>query len=351
MLIHKKSVRFRQAACRQIGSWLLILAAMVFVMVVLGGATRLTGSGLSMVEWQPLTLLPPLSAADWQTAFDAYRQSPQYRLVNSAMDLAGFQDIFWLEYIHRLWGRLIGAAFLLPFLLFLLQGKVGWRDVPRLLLLFLLGAAQGGVGWLMVQSGLVDRPEVSHLRLAAHLGMALLIFMALLWNGLKFRQEALPTTYFSRTQGEDMLPRLWLVLLLVCVTIPAGALVAGLHAGLVYNSFPLMNGDVIPPEAFTLSPWWLNMIDNHALVQFDHRVLALSVWLASLWTWWKGRDLRLGPALRVAAGLVPLLATVQVGLGIATLLLSVPLPLAVLHQANAFLLAAAAVWAMAEASR
>jgi cytochrome c oxidase assembly protein subunit 15 len=317
---------------------------MVLVMVVLGGLTRLTGSGLSMVEWQPLAVLPPLSEGAWQTMFAKYQASPQYHLVNSTMTLGGFKAIFWLEYVHRLWGRLIGLVFVVPFVVFLARRRIDRRDIPRLLVLFALGGLEGVLGWFMVKSGLAARPEVSHYRLAAHLMTATLIYGALLWSGLEFLRAGgdlapLPSTRPLR-RG------LFALLGLVCLTIPAGALVAGLHAGLIYNDFPLMNGRWLPAEAFDLSPGWRNPLENVALVQFDHRLLAFVTWAsaAGLWLW--SRRLPLSPRARLAVGLVPAAATAQAGLGIATLLLVVPVTLAAAHQAGAFLLFSALLWAL-----
>lgn len=338
-------VRAQTQGRRAVGLWLLGLALMVLVMVVLGGVTRLTGSGLSMVEWQPLTLLPPIGEAAWRAEFLRYQASPQYQLVNAGMTLAGFQDIFWLEYVHRLWGRLIGAAFLLPFAVFVARGWIVRAEAPRLALLFVLGGLQGLLGWAMVASGLADRPEVSHLRLAAHLSAALAIYGGLLWSGWGYAcpHAPNPSPDFG---GGGVRRRLCLLLVLVCLTIPAGALVAGLHAGLIYNSFPLMDGRPIPSEAFDLSPPWRNVVDNMALVQFDHRLLALTTWTASVALWLSARRRSPSPRLRVALSLIPVAASLQAGLGIATLLLAVPLPLAAAHQAGAFLLFTAVLWAL-----
>jgi cytochrome c oxidase assembly protein subunit 15 len=328
-----------------VAAWLLVLTGMVAVMVLLGGLTRLTGSGLSMVEWQPLTLLPPLSEAAWQDAFAKYRASPQYQLINAGMTLEGFCGIFWLEYIHRLWGRLIGVVFLLPFIGFVARGWITRSQIPRMALLFALGGAQGLLGWLMVKSGLAARPEVSHLHLAAHLLAALLIEGALLWAALD---------WLRRGPGQAaVVPlnrHLLALLALVGVTIGAGALVAGLHAGLIYNTVPLMDGRLIPAEAFELSPLWRNAFDNVALVQFDHRLLALLTWAAAVGLWLSACRRSLPPRLRLALALVPLAASLQVGLGVATLLLVVPLPLAAAHQAGAFLLFSVTLWAAHEAA-
>ena len=333
------------AGRRAVGRWLLTLAGMTFVMVILGGATRLSGSGLSMVHWQVLHILPLLSEAEWDRAFADYQQSPQYQLVNAGMTLAGFKGIFWLEYIHRLWGRLIGAAFLVPFLWFVARGQLTRKDAPRLFMLFILGGLQGALGWFMVQSGLEARPEVSHYRLAAHLVAALVIYAALLWSALVYLHEGeMPS---ERVAGARALRKgLMAPLTLVCLTIPAGALVAGLHAGLIYNSFPLMGGTVLPGDAWALMPGWRNFFDNPTLVQFDHRVLAILTWAASVAVWLGSVRVALPPRQRQAMALVPLVATAQAMLGIATLLEFVPLPLAVAHQAGAFLLFTTLLWAV-----
>ncbi|PKU24526.1 COX15/CtaA family protein [Telmatospirillum siberiense] len=328
---------------RPVGAWLLVLAVMVLVMVCLGGLTRLTGSGLSMVEWQPFTVLPPASEEAWNVVFAKYQASPQYRLVNEGMTLAGFKGIFWLEYVHRLWGRLIGAAFLLPFLFFLSTGRLSRAQAPQLLLLFLLGGAQGLLGWFMVASGLADRPEVSHYRLTAHLLAALAIYAALLWTALAHLDP-----HSRRDGGRDagrLRRPLSVLLVLVTLTMAAGGLVAGLRAGLIYNSFPLMNGDWFPGEAFDMTPRWVNFFENHALVQFDHRLLAMLTWAAAVASWLRSRRLEIDRALRRRLLLVPLAATLQAGLGISTLLAMVPVGLAAAHQACAFLLVSAILWA------
>jgi cytochrome c oxidase assembly protein subunit 15 len=333
-----------------VGLWLLTLAAMVLVDVLLGGLTRLTGSGLSMVEWQPLTLLPPLNETAWQDMFASYQQSPQFRLVNDAMTLEGFKGIFWLEYVHRLWGRLLGFAFLLPFLYFFVSHRLTRREIPALLLLFLLGAAQGVLGWAMVASGLRDRPEVSHYRLAAHLFAGLLLYAALLWSG--FTRLKAPERVASDNRSLRMARRhLPLLLGLLYLTIPAGALVAGLHAGLIYNSFPLMGDRLLASDAWDLIPAWLNFFANPAMVQFDHRVLALLTWLMAMSLLPAALRDSLPWPLRWKLALVPLLASVQFVLGVLTLLWVVPLPLAALHQFNAFLLFGAGLWSYVEVRR
>lgn len=334
---------------RSVGLWLLTLAAMILVNVSLGGLTRLTGSGLSMVEWQPLTLLPPFTDGAWAELFDKYQQSPQFRLVNEGMDIAGFKSIFWLEYIHRLWGRALGLAFLLPFAAFLIKGWITKREIPALFLLFLLGAGQGVLGWYMVASGLRDRPEVSHYRLAAHLAMALALYAALLWHGFtRLPQTEAPVAGKLLATARRHLPML---LGLLWLTIPAGALVAGLHAGMIYNSFPLMGGQLLADDAWALTPTWLNFFANPVMVQFDHRVLASLSWLMAMSLLPSVLRAGLPPALRWKLALVPGLACLQFLLGISTLILVVPVPLAAAHQLTAFLLFGAVMWSYVEVRR
>jgi heme a synthase len=311
---------------RRIGVWLLACCVLVFAMVLLGGLTRLTESGLSIVEWRPVTgIVPPLSEAAWAEEFAKYQATPEYQKVNRGMSLAAFQRIWWMEYSHRLLGRLIGAAFLLPFLWFLARGQVPARLKGHLWLVFLLGAAQGAVGWYMVRSGLVDRPDVSQYRLAAHLGLALVIYLYMLRLALDLLRP-------TRQRGS---PLAWMVLVLVFLQALLGALVAGLDAGLHYNTFPLMDGAFVPEGLGLLAPWWLNLFENPIAVQFAHRMGAYAVALAVLWLWWRNRH----PARHWLLGALVL----QVALGIATLLLLVPLPLALAHQAGTVLLLTAAV--------
>src|SRR5687768_6960674 len=247
---------------RAVAAWLLVCAALVFLIVVVGGVTRLTRSGLSIVEWQPLIgALPPLSEAHWQELFAKYRQTPEFRLVNFDMTLEGFKTIFWWEYAHRLLGRLIGLVFFLPLLYFLWKGKIDKPLAWKLFGIFLLGGLQGALGWFMVKSGLVDDPRVSHFRLTAHLGVALAIFAAQFWIALGL--------LFPRNQPVvKQAAALPLIIFLMALT---GGMVAGLRAGYAYNTFPLMNGHFVPPEILALEPWWQNFFYNMATVQFVHR--------------------------------------------------------------------------------
>ena len=322
---------------RAIGLWLLACCAMVFVMVVLGGITRLTQSGLSIMEWAPLKgALPPLSEAEWQRLFALYQQIPEYQQVNHGMTLAEFRGIFWWEWAHRLWGRLIGVVFLLPFLWFLIRGRIRRGLAPRLALLFALGAAQGALGWFMVASGFADRVDVSQYRLVAHLTLALAIYVAMLWTALDLLRTSERWPVSPR-----LATHLTLALALLCLTIAMGGFTAGLHGGLVYNSFPLMGGEIAPPDLWGMAPAWINLFENPAAAQFVHRWLAITTMLTVLTLGWRDR----------AAGSLPVrlagaMALLQVALGIATLLLVVPVRLAALHQAGAVTLLTLVIWAL-----
>lgn len=310
---------------------------MVFAMVVLGGFTRLTESGLSMTGWRPVTgWLPPLSVEQWQAHFDAYRNSPEYQKINAGMSLSEYKEIFWLEYLHRLWGRIIGIAFVVPFLFFLIKGWVSRPLGIRLGFLLVLGALQGVIGWWMVKSGLVDRPDVSQYRLAAHLLMAFLIIGFALWLAL----DLLKSVQVSAQASVRFLSTF--VVGLVFVTVFSGALVAGLNAGMIYNTFPLMQGQIFPPEGFALSPWHANFFEDLATVQFQHRLLAICSVILVFALWVKARQLPQN--IRTRANMLLGLVFLQVSLGISTLILVVPIGLAAAHQAGAVLLLVAALW-------
>jgi heme a synthase len=322
-------------------TWLFAVAGLVFVMVSVGGATRLTGSGLSITEWQPIMgALPPLSEAAWLEAFDKYKLIPQYTLLNKGMSLAAFKYIFWWEWSHRFLGRVIGAAFLLPFLYFLARGSVRGPMAARLWGLFVLGGLQGALGWFMVQSGLSQRTDVSQYRLAAHLLLASLLLAALLWTALdlspKPRQRDLAPPRYAAIAGG--------ILALVFLQIGAGALVAGMKAGLAYNTWPLMDGRIIPGGLGAMTPLWLNVFENAATVQFDHRMLAYALVALAVWHCTGViRGVTDGPPRTSAKALLVMLS-LQVGIGVWTLLAHVPLPLGLAHQAAAMLVLAAATW-------
>jgi len=318
---------------KQVATWLLVCCALVFAMVVLGGVTRLTGSGLSMADWRPVTgVLPPIGDSEWQQVFDIYKETPEFQKKNSHMDVNDFKGIFWLEYLHRLLGRTIGIAFLLPFLFFVWKGDIQKREFPKYTLMFVLGGMQGVLGWYMVKSGLVDNPHVSQYRLTAHLIAAFLIYAYMFWVALSLLfppRSAERHPWYGKTLA---------LTALITVTIISGGFVAGLKAGKIYNTFPKMGEYWIPPDFLALEPAWRNFFDNMATVQFDHRILAITTFALIVAYWANLRKSEL-PA-RVRRGVNALLhtAVLQVALGISTLLLVVPVLLAATHQAVAMLL-------------
>ena len=323
---------------RAVALWLFVCCAMIIVMLVIGGITRLTESGLSITEWQPIGgAVPPLSAGEWQTLFEQYRATPQYAELNQGMSLAGFQTIFWWEYVHRLWGRLIGVAFLLPLVWFVLHGRIARPLILPLVGLFLLGGLQGAVGWWMVASGLDQGPFVSAYRLTVHLGFALALYAAMLWLALRLwrtPQAAPPPRRFGRAALA--------LAALVFLTVLAGGFVAGTHAGLIYNEFPRMGAGFVPEDYRNPALGLLrNAFENQAAVQLHHRLLATTTLVASLvFAGWVLRQVR---GARVEAAALALMVLLQFALGLSTLLLQVPLPLAVMHQAGAALLLTAAL--------
>jgi cytochrome c oxidase assembly protein subunit 15 len=321
---------------RAVAIWLFVCAALVFAMVVVGGITRLTGSGLSITEWKPIMgALPPMNAADWSEAFEKYRAIPQYREVNVGMSLAEFQGIFWWEWAHRLLGRLIGAAFALPFAVFLILRQVPRRLILRCGVLLVLGGLQGLIGWWMVSSGLSERVDVAPERLTVHLGLALLIFMGLIWTGLEaWNGESHSRSPVGWSRGAAVL------LGAVFFQCLLGGLVAGAKAGFVYTDWPLMNGAILAPVDW--SGGGLAFLHDQALVQFNHRIWAYglliggTVYAVQAWRW------RLAEGLGAAAFAVALALWLQALLGIATLMNATPLWLGALHQAGAALVLAAA---------
>jgi len=325
-----------------VAAWLLVCCALVFAMVVVGGITRLTHSGLSIVEWQPIVgSIPPLDDAQWQDVFHKYQQTPEYQKVNRGMALDEFKSIFWWEYFHRLLGRGIGIVFFVPLAYFMVRGRVDRKMVPGLLGIFLLGALQGALGWYMVKSGLVDDPRVSQYRLTAHLGMAFLIFAAMLWSALGLLAPATGTRDPARRRLRRYAFGLTALIFLMVLS---GGFVAGIRAGLAYNTFPLMNGHAVPPEYLMLDPWWSNLFNNMAAVQFNHRLIAWLLFFLVPLFWLASRKVELSTRARVACSMLPLVLALQIVLGISTLLLVVPVPLAAAHQAGAMLLFATALW-------
>jgi cytochrome c oxidase assembly protein subunit 15 len=327
---------------RALRIWLVVIALMVSATAIVGAATRLTGSGLSITEWEPiLGIIPPLTEADWQAAFAKYKAIPQYQQVNRGMSLAAFQTIYWWEWSHRLIARTIGIVFLVPFLWFLARGRIPRSLAPRLVLLFLLGGLQGAVGWYMVRSGLVDRVSVSQYRLAVHLGLAVLILGLLVWTFCDLRERRAAVLLATVSPGQRAMAAV--VLSVTYVQILLGALVAGLKAGMTYNTWPLMDGALVPGGLLQLSPWYLNLFENPAMVQFNHRmagyllaVLAIAHAVSVI----RAAD---DERVRATAGLLAALVLAQVGIGIWTLLAWVPLSLGIAHQAGALIVFAAAV--------
>ncbi len=328
---------------RAIAAWLLVCCAVLMALVVLGGVTRLTGSGLSITDWKPVTgALPPFGEQAWQAEFDLYRASPEYQHVNRGMSLAEFKVIYGFEYAHRLLARLLGLVFAVPLAWFWLRGRIPPALRWPLIGVLALGMLQGYMGWYMVKSGLVDIPRVSPYRLGAHLGLALAIYAAMFWLALRLLRPQVPAVPAGARSG------LRPMLLLVAVTIMSGAFVAGLKAGFVYNTFPLMAGKLVPDGLLYLEPAWRNWFENPATVQFSHRVLGLSTALLALLVWLRALRLSISGTQRWSFHGLALMALLQAGLGIATLLLYVPISLAAAHQAGAVLLLSVTLLALYE---
>ena len=305
---------------KSIITWLIICAALVYAMIIIGGYTRLTHSGLSIVQWKPISgIMPPLSQNSWQAEFVSYQQSPEFQKVNLGMNLEEFKQIFWVEYIHRVMGRITGFAFLLPFLYFFRRFKTA--ELIYFASVAALMAAQGGIGWYMVKSGLIAQPNVSQYRLAAHLGTACIILILLVWKIAPGSATKSKYAYFS--------------LFLLLLQITSGAFVAGLNAGLIYNSFPLMDGKLIPDGLLIMKPYYLNVFENVTTVQFIHRVLGV-INVINLLAYCS-KIFNLSGKKKIVTLIIGLV-TAQFALGVFTLLLQVPLFLALLHQAVAIIL-------------
>ena len=321
-------------------TWLWFVAALVFAMVAVGGATRLTGSGLSITEWKPIMgAIPPLNEADWLVAFEKYKQIPQYKLVNEGMSLSDFKSIFWWEWGHRNLGRLIGLAFFVPFVVFWVRKRIDRAWVPRLVLLFVLGGLQGFVGWWMVASGLTERTDVSQYRLVSHLSLALVIYCGLVWTALEI--GGWRAGEMSTDAARRLFPWALGFLALVFGQIMLGGFVAGTDAGMSYNTWPLMDGRIVPEGYWGFDPWWLSPFEQIQAIQFNHRVGGYAVFAAAIAVWWWER--KSGDARIAWLGGVLLAVTIaQVLIGIATLIAVMPLWLAALHQFGAVLLLTAA---------
>ncbi len=321
---------------KAIGIWLILVALVVFTMIMVGGATRLTQSGLSMVDWKPISgIIPPLSVEEWQAEFDAYRQYPEYKLINKGMSLDEFKSIFYWEYGHRVLGRLIGLIFFIPMMYFFIRKKVKPELKLPLIGLFILGGLQGLMGWYMVKSGLVSEPEVSHLRLTAHLTLALIIIAALCWVawGLMRPQKlsqtaALPSGLYRLS---------WAIFGLIFIQLMLGALVAGLKAGFAYNTWPLMGAAFIPEGLYAFSPLWHSILDHTMTVQFNHRMVAYAVFLSVLGLVYYVHRHNMVAPIKQAAWIVFAAVCAQIIIGIFTLIYVVPVSLGVLHQGGGVL--------------
>lgn len=351
-----------------VGLWLLAVALLIAAMVTVGGLTRLTGSGLSITEWHPVTgVVPPLGDQAWQAEFVKYQRIPQYQLQNRGMNLGDFKAIYWWEWSHRLLGRLLGFVFFVPFVFFAFTGAVPRAGLPRMVLLFALGGLQGFVGWWMVESGLETRVSVSQYRLAIHLGVAIILLGAILWTAFEYlRQGHLSSAVYGGgaeqrrgggsplraaspptspvNGGRKTVIAAFFLIGLVYLQMLLGALVAGLHAGLIYNTWPSMDGRVFPENPFFSKPWWINFFENPGLVQFDHRIGAYVIALVVIALWIAGRHAKLEGLVRISSNTLLGVMLLQILLGIATLVSQVPVLLAALHQATAVALFASAVW-------
>lgn len=331
---------------RKVGTWLAISAFMVFAMMIIGAITRLTESGLSMVEWRPfIGWIPPIGVEQWERVFELYKKTSEYQLANAGMSLIEFQNIFWWEYIHRVWGRLIGLVYGLPLFWFFIRKQIPTGYGIHLFVLLLLGAFQGFIGWWMVKSGFVDRTDVSQYRLSVHLGVAFFILAYLFWLsfGLLKPIEA------GRKPVQRSFRRLGAMShAIIFFTAMSGALVAGLGAGRVYTDWPFMDGDFFPTGYFWLSPWWLNIFETVQAVQFNHRTMAYITAIAvfSLWIWSRKQDL--SKRARHSINSLTIMLIIQILLGISTLINAVPITLGVLHQAGAAITFVLSIWVMKE---
>jgi len=337
-LEHTSSVDGR----RSVALWLLICCTLIFAMVVLGGVTRLTHSGLSMVEWDPIMgAVPPMGEQQWQSVFEKYKQFPEYRERNFGMSLSEFKGIYYVEYAHRMLGRTIGIVFLVPLLYFLWRGRIGRGLGPKLMALFVLGGLQGLMGWYMVQSGLVDRPSVSQYRLTAHLIFAFAIYGYMLWIALDLLAPQ-PALAGRRDLG-GVRRMVWAMTALIVIMILTGGFVAGTKAGFAFNTFPLMNGRWVPDGYLAMQPVWHNFTENIATIQFNHRWLAILTGLSVLGVWWAALRRQVDGATRTALHALLLLGAIQIALGISTLLMVVPVALGAAHQGGALALLSAAI--------
>ena len=344
MNIQLKSLQYPY---RIMGIWLLILCSMVVIMVLLGGLARLTHSGLSMVDWRPITgWLPPLGQQEWSLIFELYKNTPEFKKINYGMNIDDFKGIFWLEYIHRLWGRIMGLSLVIPSFFFWAKGWLNFAIARHLVVIFLFGGLQGALGWWMVKSGLIDNPDVSQYRLTAHLLLAVTIHGYMFWlaltflglNGKILKNELIKFRF------------LYFLALSSCVGIFlmmfSGGFVAGLDAGMIYNTFPLMDGKIIPDGLWILKPWYLNFFENITMVQFNHRILGVTCSILIFATWLVAQKNRSSKLPRHPFNILLVLIILQVSLGVITLVMSVPVFWASFHQINALLLFTCALWCL-----
>lgn len=323
---------------KQIIFWLSACALTIYGMILLGGVTRLTGSGLSMVEWRPITgVIPPLNTNDWEILFAKYQQFPEYKLINNGMSLHEFKKIFMYEYLHRMLGRFIGIMFLLPFMFLCITRRIPKGLSPKLFAILMLGAAQGVLGWYMVQSGLTDDPRVSQYRLTAHLSNAIIIYSSIIWVTLDLGNRP------ERQSTQLLLPSC-LILVLIFLMIVSGGLMAGTRAGHAYPTFPLMGDSFIPAEIYSMQPKWLSIFEDIATIQFNHRILAYLTTLSIILFVIVALRSDMSDAFKTSAKCIFVLITLQVTLGISTLLLHVPIPLAAAHQSIAVALLTASIF-------
>ena len=327
-----------RAADRQIALWLFTVAGFVMLMVLVGGLTRLTDSGLSITEWAPIRgALPPFTHADWLAEFEKYKQIPEYQLVNLGMSLAEFKFIYWWEWGHRFLGRIVGLVFFIPFIVFLAQKKISRAQLPPLLGLFALGGLQGFMGWYMVASGLTERVDVSQYRLAMHLGLALIIFCLVFWQALRLLQ---PAQFIVRSSKQIYFG--YFLIFMVFMQSLLGALVAGLNAGKTYTDWPYMDGDLIPSGLVEMHPTMNNFFENHLTVQFDHRIGAYLLLILVVLHFWS--QFKHNAPTRLTAGFLMLGVVGQAVLGIITLMQAVPMHLGALHQLGAVFVLAVTVY-------
>ncbi|MEE9272740.1 MAG: COX15/CtaA family protein [Robiginitomaculum sp.] len=334
----------RARRSKLVGAWLFFVVLLVIAMVLVGGATRLTNSGLSITEWRPVSgSLPPLSSAAWLSEFEKYKRIPEFLAENPDMNLRGFKFIYFMEWSHRQLGRFIGLFYLLPMLLFMGTGRIAREKRGRFIGVFLLICMQGAIGWWMVSSGLKDRIDVSQYRLATHLGLAFIILSILFWTWLDQRQG-----WPARLMGAPLKKHTSVLFSLVFLQLIAGAFVAGTHAGRTYNTWPLMDGGIAPSGYFTMMPKWINIFENVAAIQFNHRMLGYVIFLASIWVWGTAKSKREVVVAKTSGWFIAAIL-LQICLGIIALLKVVELPYALLHQAGGILVLLMAVWTLRSA--